>query len=152
MSCNEFCSELKPTRRLRRLPPICAAAALVIGAALILRFPWPLPLRALALATWLGFGVYELARFSRAAATVRRLRIGADGSVLALRRDGRWDAVQLRAGSIVLPRLAWLLLRLPDGQVYGELLSGEARSSPQWHRLQLIWRQGRGAFGRTWPS
>lgn len=97
---------------------------------------------------WLAFSVNEVRRFAQAASSVRRLRLYADGSVVARLADGRWRPVRLLPGSIVLRRVAWLRIRLPSGLDYGELSSGSSRSDLHWHRLQLIWRQNQAAFGR----
>jgi hypothetical protein len=97
---------------------------------------------------WLAFSVYEARCYAQAANSVRRLRLCADGSAVARLADGRWRRVRLLPGSIVLRRVAWLRIRLPSGLDYGELLSGSSRSDPDWHRLQLIWRQNQAAFGR----
>lgn len=97
---------------------------------------------------WLALSVYEVRCYAQAASKVRRLRLCADGSAVARLADGRWRPVRLLPGSVVLRKVAWLRIRLPNGLDYGELLSGSSRNDAHWHRLQLIWRQNQAAFGR----
>ena len=145
MSSSEFYCDLIPHKRLRQWPLLCGVVALLVGAMLILGMPMPWVLRCLACVGWLTYCVCEIRRFRRAAALLRRLRLRADGSVFGRMADGRWQRLQMLPGSVVFTRCAWL--RLADGRDYGELLCGDARDSLQWHRLQLIWRQNRAAFG-----
>ena len=147
VSSGEFYCDLIPHRRLRRLPLLSGCAALLIGAVLIVRMPLPGLLRYPFCLAWLAFCVYEIQTYSRTAAALRVLRIRADGTVDGRLQDGRWQRLQMLPGSIVLSRIAWLRLRLPDGRNYGELLRHSAGDGRQWHRLQLIWRQNRAAFG-----
>ena len=148
MSSAEFYCDLIPTRPCRRLPLLCGCLALLAGAALIVRMPLHGFARLLLCLIWLAYCLNEIRNCSRTAASLRLLRLYADGAVSGRFADGEWQQLRMLSGSMVLRRVAWLRLRLPDGLDYGELLSGNARDSRQWHRLQLIWRQNRRAFGR----
>jgi hypothetical protein len=95
---------------------------------------------------WLVGGIWEISRFSRGAARTRTIRLEAGESAI-INRQGRQEPVQIMSGSLVLERLAWLRLKLPDGLIYGELLHGDPASCQQWRHLQILWRQGLGTFG-----
>jgi hypothetical protein len=123
-----------------------ACAATLTGIVLLIRMPVPMAFRLLALALWLGSCVVEIGRLSRGAQRTRMLVLSADGASI-INRHGRREPVRIMSGSVVLPRLAWLYLELPDGLAYGELFRGDARTCRTWRHLQILWRQGSGTFG-----
>lgn len=148
MSSTRFVAVLKPERRLRGLVILAGCAALLIGITLLIRLPIA-PLARLGLVLlWLVSSVWEIGRLSRGAGRVREIRLST-GSATVVNRQGREDPVQIISGSVVLPRVAWLRLRLPDGLICGELLRGDPRTNQQWRHLQILWRHGSGAFGRA---
>jgi hypothetical protein len=75
------------------------------------------------------------------------MRLDADGNIAGIGPDGRVEPLTLLSGSIVLKRLAWLRVQFTDGSEYGELLRGDPATDLEWHRLQLLWRHRRTAFG-----
>jgi hypothetical protein len=79
---------------------------------------------------------------------LRLIRLDANGNIAGLGPDGRFEALTLLSGSVLMSRVGWLRVRFPDGSRYGELLRGDPARDLEWQRLQLIWRHGRGAFGR----
>ncbi len=120
--------------------------ALLVGWLLLIRLPIPLLIRLPLCAVWLVTGVRELSRQSRGYERIKSIRLEA-GAAMVTDRRGRQAPVQILPGSVVLPRLAWLRLKCPDGLIYGELLRGDAAVCRQWRHLQILWRQGPGAFG-----
>ena len=120
--------------------------ALLVGWLLLIRLPIPLLIRLPLCAFWLVAGVRELSRQSRGFDRIKTIRLEVGGATVTDRR-GRQTPVQIMSGSVVLPRLAWLRLKCPDGLIYGELLRGDPAVCRQWRHLQILWRQGPGAFG-----
>ncbi len=121
---------------------------MMTGFMLIVFLPLAPVWRILLAAGWVGESFRELRGLARGAARLKRLRLDADGNIAGLGPDGRFEALTLLSGSMVLPRLGWLRLRFPDGSRYGELLRGDPSRDLEWQRLQLIWRHSRTAFGR----
>ena len=141
MSSRKFSTELTPEPALCRLLLAAGALALALGACIIAGLPVAVPLRAVAAVLWCLLAGRDLASLAATLGSFSKLRIDADGAALLLAGDGRWQAATLGRGSVVLPRLAWLRLRLADGRSYRALLRGNGRESEQWRRLQVIWRQ-----------
>lgn len=125
---------------------LAACAAVLVGLVLLMRLPLPVPARALLIALWLFTGLRQLGRHSRGMQRVQAIRLQ-EGEATVIDRQGRQSPVRIMSGSVVLPKLAWLRLRCPDGLVIGELLRGDAATDKQWRHLQILWRQGAGPFG-----
>ena len=177
MSSGRFETELRVDERLRRLVLYSGALSLLTGSVLILHLPLSPVFRFFGVGLWVwqvarefcrqtdganrvhawfheaipfGGGSYgDALLWSGSTNRVRRLLISSDGEIVARGRGGAPERLRLLPGSVVLERLAWLRLGFADGSHYGELLAGDPRSDAQWHGLQLVWRQRRGAFGRT---
>jgi hypothetical protein len=97
---------------------------------------------------WVCSGLLEIGGQLKGTARVCRICMDSDGGLRSRSRDGGSEPLQLLSGSVVLARVAWLRVRFGDGLKYGELLTGNARTSRDWHCLQLIWRQRASIFGR----
>ena len=123
-------------------------AALLVGLVLLMRLPVSVSLRLALSVLWLIGSIWELGRQARGFHRIKTIRLQA-GEATFIDRQGRQAPVQIMSGSIVLPRLAWLRLKLTDGLIYGELLRGDPTSCEQWRHLQILWRQGSGSFGGT---
>lgn len=127
---------------------LVACAALLTGFALLIHLPIA-PWARLGLAIlWLVSQSREISRLARGAGRVKEIRIG-KAAATVVDRQGREEPVRILSGSVVLPKLAWLRLRLPDGLICSELLRGDPASNKQWRHLQILWRQGPGTFGRS---
>lgn len=146
MSSRRFVADLKPDPLLRKIVMLAACAAVLVGLVLLMRLPLPVPARALLIALWLFTGLRQLGRHSRGMQRVQAIRLQ-EGEATVIDRQGRQSPVRIMSGSVVLPKLAWLRLRCPDGLVIGELLRGDAATDKQWRHLQILWRQGAGPFG-----
>lgn len=120
---------------------------MLAGGLLIVLLPVALPVRVVFAATWFGAGLMEVRAMALGMARLERVRITLDGRVSAL-AEGAVEPLRLLPGSVVLARVAWLRIRFADGLSYGELLTGDPRTSPAWRRLQLVWRQRSSVFGR----
>jgi len=68
------------------------------------------------------------------------VRLSSRGEVAVLNNDREWLPVTVQTGSVVLRNLAWLRLQAENGDVFVELLRGNARQSKEWRRFQVIWR------------
>jgi hypothetical protein len=146
MSSRRFVADLKPDPLLRKIVMLAACAAVLVGLVLLMRLPLPVPVRALLIALWLFTGLRQLGRHARGMQRVKAIRLQ-EGEATVIDRQGRPSPVRIMSGSVVLPKLAWLRLRCPDGLVIGELLRGDAATDKQWRHLQILWRQGAGPFG-----
>lgn len=127
---------------------LAGCAALLIGLVLLIRLPVSPPLRLALSAIWLMGSIRELGRQARGMHRIKTIRLQT-GEATVIDRQGRQAPVQIMSGSVVLPRVAWLRLRLADGLIYGELLRGVSSGCEQWRHLQILWRQGSGSFGGT---
>ena len=115
-------------------------ALMLVGFALIAGLPLSGGWRGLAMLTWGGACWRDLLSLAGAYRQYRSVRIFSDGSTELRRAEATVASAQLLPGSVVLPRLAWLRLRLEDGSTSGELLRGNIREDEDWRRLQVIWR------------
>ncbi len=146
---NEFATELVPEQSTRLCVLLAAALATFTGAAYILTMPISSGFRAALLVAWLGYCRRDIRGQLRAYARISRLRLDESGELRAIGPSGQSELLRLASGSVVLSRAAWLRMRFADGSVYGELLLGRPSDCARWHRLQLIWQQRSGGFGRT---
>ena len=145
-SSARFETVLTPEPRLRLCLLLCALLAMLTGLVLILLLPLAPLWRMLFAAAWVGESLREQRGLLRGAARLQRIRLDADGNIAGLGHDGRFEALTLLSGSMVLSRVAWLRVRFADGSHYGELLRGDPAKDLEWQRLQLIWRHSRTAF------
>lgn len=140
MSSTAYSAELKPDPRLRRL---VAGSGLLLGVAgilVILQLPTDLWMRLAACIVWAGTSAREHRQLQRGWADCRALRFTANGELRVLGTDRIWRAARRESGSVLLRKFGWIRLRDHRGLVFGELLSGDDRESPDWRRLQVIWR------------
>ncbi|MGI9272903.1 MAG: hypothetical protein ACR2QT_14090 [Woeseiaceae bacterium] len=148
MSSRTYYCELVPEPSLRRLVLGAGCCSMLLGVFVILGLPVDKYIRAAAVSLWCLIGGAELRLISIAHGHFSRVRILCDGVPELLDRDGVWQAAEMTSGCVVLPRLAWLRLKLANGHSYCELMRGDSRESKQWRRLQVIWRH-LGAAGRS---
>ena len=110
------------------------------GLALLLLLAVATALKGVLAIIWVGLCGYEWLAFWQGYATGEKLRIAAGGLAERQRRDGTWEPASLRAGSVVLPRIAWLRVTPRRGRPYAELVGAANQGSEDWRRLQVIWR------------
>ena len=110
------------------------------GLALLLLLAVTTALKGVLAITWIGLCGYEWLAFWRGYAVGGKLRIAAGGLAERQRRDGTWEPSSLCAGSVVLPRVAWLRIAPRHGRPYAELVGAGNQGSEDWRRLQVIWR------------
>ena len=135
-----YSAELAPDSRLRRIVLLGGAAMCPAGLVLALLLAVATPLKAAVAITWILLCGDQWLALWRGYATGGTLRIAAGGRAERQRRDGTWEPVSLCAGSIVLPRIAWLRVAPRGGRPYAELVCAANRGSEDWRRLQVIWR------------
>lgn len=119
---------------------LAGLAAMTLGVSIILSLPIDALLCAAAAIIWCVFTLAEILQLTRMHKRFSSLRVYADGTAELCRTDGAWQAAVITHGSLVLPRVAWLRVRLREGGCYRVLLRGDSRESKQWRRLQVIWR------------
>jgi len=112
------------------------------GFCLILHTAMPPPARAAAAVGWLLAAGRSLYRQAIGYARVRRILIDARGGVRCVGRDAVF-ASRLLDGTVVLDRVAWLRLELPDGRAYGECLCRADAGRRSWRRLHVLHGYGR---------
>jgi hypothetical protein len=141
-------ADLQPDRLLRLLLLIFAAILHLAGFVLLLGTPLPGGALVLLVLAWSWLCLRDWRNQLRAYRRVAAIRICSDGCIETVDMHGQTERVQLRAGSLILPRVAWLRLEFADRSHFGELLSGDARRCARWHWLQLASRQHGARFGR----
>lgn len=147
MSSNEFSAELLPDARLRNVVMISGASAALAGFVLIMQMPLHAVMGSILAIAWTVHCGFELHGRWRMELRVARIAINTRGEIRVTDAAGRTVLVELLAGTVVMPNLAWLRMRfVADGQQYAELLRGNALKDVQWHRFQLIWQQRRQTF------
>ena len=101
--------------------------------------------RWLAAGAWCLNGLREILGIASGYRRYGRIRIDSEGAIALQAPGGNWMAAEVRDGSVVLQRYAWLRFRLPDGSGCGELLRGDSLENEHWRRFQLVWRHLGGA-------
>jgi len=89
---------------------------------------------------WVAFGRFELRQLEQGFDACKAIRIDSNGEVTILVNDEKWVPATLLTGSVVLRKLGWIRLKGESGQIFLELIRGDARQSQNWRRLQVIWR------------
>ena len=144
MSSTAYFAEIRPDALLRRIVLASGLALALAGLPLILILRVPLEIRIIGSIVWLGSAASELARLRRAWNSCQAMRFFADGTIEVLIPGQIWQPASLLPGGVLLRQLGWIRLSvtLPTGQklVLGEFLRGNGRESPDWRRLQVIWR------------
>ncbi|RZV35224.1 MAG: hypothetical protein EX272_10980 [Chromatiales bacterium] len=140
MSSIAYFAEITPEPLLRRIVLWSGVTFALMGCLIILSLPVAVWLRLAGCGLWAVMTGRELRQLRRAWRVCRRLRFDADGDVELLEADGQWHAARLEAGSLLLQKAGWMRLQSRHGGRHGELLRGDVRSSPDWRRLQVIWR------------
>jgi hypothetical protein len=113
---------------------------MVFGLALLLAMPIAIHWRVVAAVLWLLLSALEIRAVARGFSLCQRLRIAHNGAIEVVLSDGGRLTATLSAGSIVLPRLAWLRFQADNGQHFAELLRGGSPQNKDWRHLQVIWR------------
>ena len=140
MSSTAYFAEFKPDPHLRRLVAASGVLLGIAGVLVILLLPTDLWMRLAACVIWVLTSAREHRQLQRGWADCRALRFTANGELTVLGADQTWRAARQETGSVLLRKLGWIRLRDHRGVVFGELLSGDDRASPDWRRLQVIWR------------
>ncbi len=135
-----YSAEIRPDRQLRRVVLATGALLFLAGLALVPFVAVSPVLKILLAAAWAGLCGREWGALCRAYVSSGVLRIAAGGQVERRRRDGTWEPARLCAGSVVLPRIAWLRVAPRNGPPYAELVRPKSDASEEWRRLQVIWR------------
>lgn len=145
MSSTPFSTELDVDPRLRRIVLASGVLLTVAGIPVISTLPVAPLWRWLAAGAWCLGGLREVLIIAAGYRRYGRIRIDSAGAIALQGSGGEWVAAEVRGGSVVLQRLAWLRLRLPDGSGCGELLRGDTIENEHWRRFQLVWRHLGGA-------
>ena len=140
MSSTAYSTCLTPDPWLRITVISTGRVLIAIGLVLLLTLDIAVWLRAATCAVWAYLGATEIQRLERRFADLIAIRLSSAGEIAVLTRDEEWRPCDLQTGSIVLQKLAWLRLQTSNGEIFVELLRGNARQSVEWRRLQVIWR------------
>ena len=140
MSSHIYSAELTPDPLLRRVVLWSGAGATLVGIILITALPIAAHWRAATGIAWLLLNGHDLVLIAKGNKRCKRIRLLQNGAAEVLTPTGSWVAVTLLAGSIVLPRIAWLRFAADDGSRYAELIRGKRAQNQHWRRLQVIWR------------
>ncbi|NCF22967.1 MAG: hypothetical protein GWP60_00385 [Gammaproteobacteria bacterium] len=119
---------------------LSGAVLCLAGLGLVPLLPVSTTLRAVLAGLWFGLCGREWYAMFRGYAGSGSLHIAAGGQVRRQCSDGTWQPARLCAGSIVLPRFAWLRIKPRGMRPYAEPVRGECHESQEWRRLQVIWR------------
>ena len=125
---------------MRRVVLVTGALLFLAGLALVPFVAVSSGLKAVLAGAWAALCGREWWALRRAHASAGLLRIAAGGQVERQRPDGTWEPARLCAGSVVLPRIAWLRVAPRTGPPYAELVRPKSDGSEDWRRLQVIWR------------
>ena len=140
MSSIKYSTALTPDPALRRLVLLSGLVAALAGVAIIISLPMPWQWRALAAVGWCAWAARDLWLIASGHKVCHSIELGADGSARVFDGSGCCEVATLRAGSVVLPPLAWLRLQTGSGRLHGELLRRKTQQTHQWRRMQVIWR------------
>jgi hypothetical protein len=98
-------------------------------------------------ASWLCWSIYDAWRFTFRSRDLKLIVLYQDGSVIVVYRSGLVLSAALSPGTVVTSHFAWLRLKLRNGTTSAEFLRRKTVKAVDWHRLQLIWAQGRPFIG-----
>jgi len=140
MSSNTYSASLTPDPWLRIVVLTSGRLLIAAGLVLILTFELDAVFRAAGCLIWIAAGRFELVNLQRGFDACQGIRVDSSGAVTILNNDQEWMPATLQTGSLLLRNLGWLRLRSASGHYFLELVRGNARQSPDWRRLQVIWR------------
>ena len=147
MSSSEFEVDIDVDPRCRQLVLASGCLFAAGGVIIVAGTNLPVAARGVLLLLWVLTSFLEVRRYLTNMRRICGFRVSASGHVRILAPDGGVDTVELDTGTTVLRTLAWIRVRFADGSRHGELLSARRAECRSWHRLQLIWRLCREAFG-----
>ena len=119
---------------------IAGVAATVFGFLMILALPVAPLWRVFGAVLWLLASSREMLVIAKGHKRCQHIRIEHNGDMQITAPDGCCSPATLRAGSVVLSRIAWLRFESQNGQQFAELMRGKCRKNKDWRRLQVIWR------------
>ena len=147
MSSSEFEVDLQVDPRCRQLVLASGCVLAAGGVVVIAGINLPAAVRGMLILLWIFESLREIRNYLAGLRRIRGFRLSTAGSVQVLARTGGAEVAELDTGTMVLPALAWIRVRLADGTRHGELLTERRVETRAWHRLQLVWRLCREAFG-----
>jgi hypothetical protein len=140
VSSNAYSASLTPDPWLRILVLTSGRLLIAAGLVLILNLAVDTGLRFLGCLVWGAFGRFELKRLQQGFDACSAIRVDSNGEFSVLKNHDNWVPASLMTGSALLRKLGWMRLQDETGQVFLELIRGDARQSQDWRRLQVIWR------------
>ena len=139
--------KLEPDPFLHRIVILAGVIAMACGVLIIAEVQIDLAWRFVGGAIWSLDCVFEMRSFSKGIRWLRQLTLDSAGGLRALDSAGNQVVLSLRSGSVVLPELAWLRVVDNENRKFTGLFARRRANHREWHRLQLLWRQARKAFG-----
>jgi hypothetical protein len=140
VSSNTYSACLTPDPWLRIIVLISGRLLVAAGLLVILSLYIDVVWRAFGCLAWGAFGWFELRRLVLGFDACKAIRVDSSGEFAILNNDDEWVSASLLTGSVLLQKLGWICLEDRSGQVFFELIRGDARRSHHWRRLQVIWR------------
>ena len=140
MSSNSYSASLTPDPWLRIVVSISGRLLIAAGLALILILPIDVAERLAGSLAWAAIGWFEIRRLESGNEACRAIRVDSSGEFTILDNAGDPVPARLLTGSVLLRKLGWIRLESQNGQIFLELIRGDARQSQDWRRLQVIWR------------
>ena len=149
MSSAAFEVELPADESGRRAVFLSGLLLAIAGAVLVLTLPLTWPTRVAVFALWTADSIHTQSRLRQGWAACRGIRMTNRGEIRILGPGERWRAVSLATGTLITRRFAWLRYTEPGGPTRAEFLLRRSAEAAAWHRLQVIWRLSRPAFGHA---
>jgi hypothetical protein len=140
MSSATYFASLAPDPWLRIVVLTSGRLLLAAGVVMILTVEASAALRGAGCLGWLGLGCFELRRVERGFQYCKALRVRPGGEIELQNPDLEWEPATLQSGSVLMGHFAWLRVQTGGGRQCAEFLQGDARASPDWRRLRVIWR------------
>ena len=140
MSSTSYSANLTPDPWLRIVVLTSGRLLIAAGLVVILTLSVDTALRVLGCLIWGAFGRFELNRLGQGFDTCSAIRVDSSGEFSVLKNNDNWVPASLMTGSVLLRKLGWLRVKDESGQIFLELVRGDARQSHDWRRFQVIWR------------
>ena len=140
MSSSTYSACLIPDSRLRRVVYRSGIGFSALGIALIWYLPQAHETLLLATLVWIVLHTWQLRRLRLGWRNCRAIRVLPGPAFEVESRKGDWLPAEIKSGSFVIGRVAWLRLTTDEAAEIAELLLRSPRRCNNWRRLQVIWR------------
>lgn len=147
MPSPSFVVKLYPDVLLHRIMMGSGVILSLAGILLLINMAGPMSWRVVATVVWSLDCALTLRRLAAGQARVKLITLDSEGGVRTKSSMGVTTLAALQSGSFILARVAWLRIKDGRGGIYAGLFIQSRMNAADWHRIQLLWRQSRRAFG-----